>query len=192
MADISKITAGGTTYNVKDANASRSNHTHTTSIAASSGTSQISLSANTKYSITAGGTSYIFTTPAHQDISGKADKANITAGTAGTSSATSGSTLAVPYVTMNAQGIVTGYGTHTHTITGFSTTDTKTTVGSSTTTNKLYFVGVQTSGGTYQTSYVDTGVYSTDGHLKCDRLYLAGDQVYMSYNSTTGAIEFNN
>lgn len=57
----------------------------------------------------------------HQDISGKADKANITSGTAGTSSATSGSTLAVPYVTMNAQGIVTGYGTHTHTITGFLT-----------------------------------------------------------------------
>lgn len=57
----------------------------------------------------------------HQDISGKADKASITAGTAGTSSATSGSTLAVPYVTMNAQGIVTGYGTHTHTITGFLT-----------------------------------------------------------------------
>lgn len=121
MADISKITAtNGTTYDIKDAGAARSNHTHTTSIAASSGTSQVSLSANTKYSITAGGTSYIFTTPAHQDISGKADKASITAGTAGTSSATSGSTLAVPYVTMNAQGIVTGYGTHTHTVTGFA------------------------------------------------------------------------
>lgn len=57
----------------------------------------------------------------HQDISGKADKASITAGTAGTSSATSGSTLAVPYVTMNSQGVVTGYGTHTHTVTGFLT-----------------------------------------------------------------------
>lgn len=43
------------------------------------------------------------------------------AGTAGTSSATSGSTLAVPYVTVNAQGHVTGYGTHTHTISGFLT-----------------------------------------------------------------------
>lgn len=57
----------------------------------------------------------------HQDISGKADKASITAGTAGTSSATSGASLSVPYVTMNAQGIVTGYGTHTHTVTGFLT-----------------------------------------------------------------------
>jgi hypothetical protein len=43
------------------------------------------------------------------------------AGTAGTSSATSGSTLAVPYVTVNANGHVTGYGTHTHTVTGFLT-----------------------------------------------------------------------
>ena len=44
----------------------------------------------------------------------------VTAGTAGTSSATSGSTLAVPYVTVNATGHVTGYGTHTHTISGFA------------------------------------------------------------------------
>jgi hypothetical protein len=47
-------------------------------------------------------------------------KTSITAGTAGTSSDTSGSSLAVPYVTMNANGHVTGYGTHTHTITGFA------------------------------------------------------------------------
>jgi hypothetical protein len=43
------------------------------------------------------------------------------AGTAGTSSDTSGATLAVPYVTVNANGHVTGYGTHTHTVTGFLT-----------------------------------------------------------------------
>jgi len=43
------------------------------------------------------------------------------AGTAGTSSNTSGATLAVPYVTINANGHVTGYGTHTHTVTGFLT-----------------------------------------------------------------------
>ena len=44
-----------------------------------------------------------------------------TAGTAGTSSATSGSTLAVPYVTVDTYGRVTGYGTHTHTVSGFLT-----------------------------------------------------------------------
>jgi hypothetical protein len=45
----------------------------------------------------------------------------VTAGTAGTSSATSGSTLAVPYVTYDAQGHITGSGTHTHSVTGFLT-----------------------------------------------------------------------
>lgn len=38
------------------------------------------------------------------------------AGTAGTSSATSGATLAVPYLTTDAYGRVTAKGTHTHTI----------------------------------------------------------------------------
>ena len=46
---------------------------------------------------------------------------SVTAATAGTSSATSGSTLAVPYVTYDAQGHITATGTHTHTITGFLT-----------------------------------------------------------------------
>ncbi len=46
---------------------------------------------------------------------------SISAGTAGTSSATSGSSLEVPYVTYDAQGHVTGKGTHTHTVTGFLT-----------------------------------------------------------------------
>lgn len=45
---------------------------------------------------------------------------SITAGTVGTSSATSGSTLAVPYVTYNATGHITGVGTHTHTVSGFA------------------------------------------------------------------------
>ena len=46
---------------------------------------------------------------------------SVTAGTAGTSSATSGSTLAVPYVTYDAQGHITATGTHTHTVSGFLT-----------------------------------------------------------------------
>ena len=46
---------------------------------------------------------------------------SVTAGTAGTSSATSGSTLAVPYVTYDAEGHITVSGTHTHTVTGFLT-----------------------------------------------------------------------
>ena len=44
-----------------------SNHTHTTSIATSTGTNQITLEFGTKYAITAGGTSYVFTMPANPD-----------------------------------------------------------------------------------------------------------------------------
>ena len=52
--------------------AAAGNHTHDISIAASSGTSSISLAANTKYQLTAGGKSYIFTTPADTTYSSKA------------------------------------------------------------------------------------------------------------------------
>lgn len=46
---------------------------------------------------------------------------SVTAGTAGQSSASSGrNTLAVPYVTYDAQGHVTAAGTHTHTINNFA------------------------------------------------------------------------
>ena len=43
--------------------ASPEGHTHTISIATSTGTNQLTLAASTKYAITAGGSSYIFTTP---------------------------------------------------------------------------------------------------------------------------------
>lgn len=46
---------------------------------------------------------------------------SITAGTIGTSSATSGSTISVPYANYDAQGHITSKGTHTHTVTGFLT-----------------------------------------------------------------------
>lgn len=42
---------------------SLSNHTHSTSIASSTGTNQLTLESGGKYSITAGGTSYVFTMP---------------------------------------------------------------------------------------------------------------------------------
>ena len=48
-------------------------------------------------------------------------KTSITAGTIGTSSATSGSTISIPYIIVNSNGHITNYGTHTHTITGFLT-----------------------------------------------------------------------
>lgn len=49
-------------------------------------------------------------------LGGSFSTASITAGTAGTSSATSGLSITIPYVTLNKYGIVTAYGTHTHSI----------------------------------------------------------------------------
>lgn len=73
------------------------------------------IDANTTYSASAGIT-----------LSGTEFKHSnsVTAATAGQSTATSGSTLAVPYVTYDAQGHVTASGTHTHTVTGFQSTST--------------------------------------------------------------------
>ena len=46
---------------------SLSNHKHTTTIAADSGTNQLTLAASTKYKLTAGETNFIFTTPPNTD-----------------------------------------------------------------------------------------------------------------------------
>lgn len=68
---------------------------------------------------------------------------SITAGTVGTSSATSGSTLAVPYITFDGQGHITATGTHTHTISGFLTSSgTDTISGSRVTGNNSLAVSV--------------------------------------------------
>lgn len=64
MADVSKIKLGSTTYNIKDANAARSDHTHTASLATDTGTSAITLAYGEKYKLTTGGSSVIFTMPA--------------------------------------------------------------------------------------------------------------------------------
>lgn len=45
---------------------------------------------------------------------------SITAGTIGSSSASSGATLAIPYASYDGQGHITGKGTHTHTISGLA------------------------------------------------------------------------
>lgn len=124
------------------------------------------------------------------DVSGKIDTAgsglsksgttlnhtnSVTAGTAGTSSATSGSTLAVPYVTYDAQGHITGSGTHTHTISGFSTTDTKNTAGSTDTSSKIFLIGATSQAANPQTYSHDTAYVGTDGCL-----YSGGSKVLTS------------
>lgn len=57
---------------------------------------------------------------------------SITAGTVGTSNTTSGSTVAIPYITYDAQGHITQSGTHNHTIAAISATALTNTSGSTT------------------------------------------------------------
>ena len=66
-AGTSSLTIGSTA-----STAAAGNHTHSTSIAADSGTNQLTLAANTKYKLTAGGTGFVFTTPPDTTYSSKA------------------------------------------------------------------------------------------------------------------------
>lgn len=52
-------------YTYSEVGAASSGHTHATSIATNSGTNQLTLAFGTKYALTAGGTSYIFTMPSN-------------------------------------------------------------------------------------------------------------------------------
>jgi len=61
-AGTSSLTIGTTATT-----AAAGNHTHTTTIATDSGTNQLTMAANTKYKLTAGGTTYVFTTPPDSD-----------------------------------------------------------------------------------------------------------------------------
>lgn len=79
---------------------------------------------------------------------------SVTSGTAGTSAATSGSTLAVPYVTYDSQGHITAKGTHTHTVTGFA---------SSTHTHSYSDVGALSAGTSIPSTYSDVNAASA-GH----------------------------
>ena len=63
VAGITKVGASG--------GAAAYSHNHTTSIATSTGTNQITLAFGTKYAISAGGTSYVFTMPANPNTDTK-------------------------------------------------------------------------------------------------------------------------
>lgn len=64
MANISQIKLpSGNIYDIKDNSAAPSDHTHSTTIVTSTGTNQVTLAFGSKYSLNAGGTSYIFTMP---------------------------------------------------------------------------------------------------------------------------------
>ena len=102
---------------------------------------------------------------------------SVAAGTVGTSSATSGSTVDVPYITYDAQGHITATGTHVHTV---STTDTKNTAGSTDTSSKIYLIGATSQAANPQTYSHDTAYVGTDGCL-----YSGGTKVLTAHQSVT-------
>ena len=122
MADVSKIKLGSTTYNIKDSNAALKTEA-IKNITRSGTTFTVTRTDDTTFTFTQQDNNTTYSANTGIKLNGTTFQHTnaVTAGTAGTSSATSGSTLAVPYVTYDAQGHVTGSGTHTHTISGFLT-----------------------------------------------------------------------
>ena len=110
---------------------------------------------------------------------------SVTAGTAGTSSATSGPTIAVPYVTYDAQGHITAVGTHTHTVNGAL---------SVTSLNASSYVGVNsgssgTAGGLalYGTTPTDYGIAMRNVSNGGAHGYVSGDWATYFYMKGTSA-----
>ncbi|MBQ8132491.1 MAG: hypothetical protein IJ193_08370, partial [Bacilli bacterium] len=94
--------------------------------------------------------------------------ASITSGTAGTSSATSGLSISIPYVTLNAYGIATAYGTHTHSI---STANITAAIGSTTYAPWHADGYLPLSGGTMKGNIVLNNNISINGKTKDDTVY---------------------
>ena len=129
---------------------------------------------------------------------------NITAGTVGTSDATSGSTLSIPYVTYDAQGHITSIGDHTHTITGFLTNqdlseyqsvETAVTHGSNTAVGDTVTpVYVDSSGAATALDFTIAKSVPSDAAFT-DTTYTAGEGIHISDNNvitSTGNISYTN
>lgn len=139
VPDAANVTSGDTKWTGTIVN--DFNHSHGISIATSSGTNQLTLAHGTKYSLTAGGRSFIFTMPSDNNthnshaiisgtksdnstqIKGSASSGDITLGDSGVAAGAYGDTTAqtpgynatfkVPSISVNAKGIVTAIGEHT-------------------------------------------------------------------------------
>ena len=171
LPEASSSTKGITTVGASGG-AATYGHTHTLSIA-SGGTSPTALAANTTYTLTAGGSTYVFTTPA--DTTYSAEKGiSLSSGKFGHSNTaiTAQSTQAIYPIKIDAYGHITAYGTAVTPLTAASTldatklsgtipsgcyTDEKVKQNSSTTSAayKLLMTTAAspTSGNTYETNY---------------------------------------
>lgn len=92
----------------------------------------------------------------------------VTAGSYGDSAAQTpayGGTFKVPYITVDANGHVTGISAHTVKIPATDNADTKNTAGSTDSSSKLYLIGATSQAANPQTYSHDTAYVGTDGHL---------------------------
>lgn len=111
----------------------------------------------------------------------KADAASISSGTAGTSSATSGTTLEVPYLQLSSQGVVTGYGVHTHTISGLftalsSNTTNAVSITVNGTTKNITAATLKTSLGLGSAAYQDSSAFLGASAQAADSAKLGGTE----------------
>ena len=111
--------------------------------------------------------------------SGTITKVQTTAGTHSTISVTSGTaSFNVPTKT-----------SHLTNDSGFVTTDTKNTAGSTDTSSKIFLIGATTQTASTQT-FSDDEVYTTSGILTTKSVQVGGGSATMQYNSTTKSIDF--
>lgn len=118
-------------------------------------------------------------------------KSGATAGSYGPSANVSGSngtTMNVPYITVDAYGRVTSISNKTYTSVNTEGTDTKNTAGSTDISTKIFLVGAASQTASAQT-YSDNQVYATNGQLDANKLRVA-EQVTLQYNTTTNALDF--
>lgn len=157
-----------------------SSHTHTTTIATSTGTNELTLAHGTKYAITAGGDSFVFTMPNDNNTDTKVtsvgnhytpsadSSAALSADASSTTAATWNSTSLVTGVNLqrDAKGHVTGVTVDSIKMPANPNSDTKVTNTLATTT-KAYVTGTTSSSTNTGTQVFDTGVYldTTAGQL---------------------------
>ena len=75
------------------------------------------------------------------------------------------------------------------TVSGYVTTDTKNTAGSTDTSSKIYLVGATSQAANPQT-YSDNEVYTTIGVLTTKSVQVGGGSATIQFNSTTQSIDF--
>ena len=96
-------------------------------------------------------------------------------------------------ISIDSSGIISPTKTGVTAALGYTPTssDTKNTAGATNTTAKIFLVGATTQGAGPQT-YSNSAVYATNGDFYATKFYVGGTVAYISYNTGSGAIEFNN